>query len=531
TLHVRPVLNMKSGTDVRKMREIAEEAFAMVREYKGSHSGEHGDGLVRSEFHEPMFGSRIVRAFEEVKDTFDPNGVFNPGKIVRPSKMDDRSLFRYKPGYQAYTPDTALDWSDWGGFAGAIEMCNNNGACRKADAGVMCPSYRATGDEKDLTRGRANTLRLAVSGQLGPHAFTSDELYDTLDLCVGCKGCKRECPTGVDMSRMKIEFLHHYRRRHGVPLKEKLIAHLPRYAPLASKLHFLVNLRDRIPGLAALSETLFGFSRHRSLPRWSARPFKAPQRSSGAANKPEVVLLADTFNTYFEPENLRAAVRVLAAAGYAVHVPTIKNTHRPLCCGRTYLATGLVEKAKETARATLETLKPFIERGVPVIGLEPSCLLTLRDEYLALLPGAETIALAGKAKLFEEFLAEEHAAGHLILNLKPIARKKALLHGHCHQKAFGAMGAVETILKLVPELSVETIDSSCCGMAGAFGFDADHYEISLKMAELSLLPAVRHAPDDALIVADGTSCRHQIHDGAVRDALHVARVLEMALAP
>ncbi|MEX2450063.1 MAG: FAD-linked oxidase C-terminal domain-containing protein [Rhodospirillales bacterium] len=531
TLHVRPVLNMKSGTDIRKMRAIAEEAFAMVREYKGSHSGEHGDGLVRSEFHEPMFGSRIVRAFEEVKDTFDPDGVFNPGKIVRPSKMDDRSLFRYKPGYETSVPRTALDWSDWGGFAGAVEMCNNNGACRKADAAVMCPSYRATGDEKDLTRGRANTLRLAISGQLGPHAFTSDDLYDTLDLCVGCKGCKRECPTGVDMARMKIEFLHHYRHRHGVPVKEKLIAYLPRYAPVAAKLHFLVNLRDRIPGLAFLSEALLGFSRKRTLPTWSARPFKAAQKNNGVTNKPEVVLLADTFNTYFEPENLRAALRVLDAAGYRVHVPTMENTRRPLCCGRTYLATGLVDKAKETARATLDALKPFIERGVPVVGLEPSCLFTLRDEYLALFPGAETIALAGKAKLFEEFLAEEHAAGRLTVNLKPIAHKKALLHGHCHQKAFAAMGAVEQVLSLVPELTVETVASSCCGMAGAFGFEADHYEVSMKMAELSLLPAVRDAPDDALIVADGTSCRHQIHDGVAREALHVARVLDMALAP
>ena len=531
TLHVRPVLNMKDGTDVTKMREIAEEAFAMVREYKGSHSGEHGDGLVRSEFHEPMFGSRITRAFENVKDTFDPGGSFNPGKIVRPSKMDDRSLFRYKPGYSANTPDTALDWSEWGGFSGAVEMCNNNGACRKTDAGVMCPSFRASGDEQHLTRGRANTLRLAISGQLGSNAFTSDELYDTLDLCVSCKGCKRECPTGVDMSRMKIEFLHHYRKQHGTPLKERLIAHLPQYAPLAARFHFLFNLRDRIPGLAWLSEILLGFSRKRSLPQWHARPFKANEvTNQSKPNQSEVVLLADTFNTYFEPDNLRAAIRVLEAANYRVHVPVLADTKKPLCCGRTYLATGLVDKAKQTARETLAALKPFVERGVPIIGLEPSCLLTLRDEYTVLEPGAETSALASSAKLFEEFLAEEHAAGRLTMNLKPLANKRALLHGHCHQKAFDAMGAVETILNLIPELSVETINSSCCGMAGAFGYETDHYDISMKMAELSLLPKVREADDDTLIVADGTSCRHQIHDGAARQALHVARVLEKALA-
>ncbi|MBV8169925.1 MAG: FAD-binding oxidoreductase, partial [Alphaproteobacteria bacterium] len=254
TLHVRPILNLKLEADAKKMRAIAEEAFAMVREYKGSHSGEHGDGLVRSEFHEPMYGTQIVKAFEEVKDTFDPDGLFNPGKIVRPSKMDDRSLFRYPPGYAAQKLDTVLDWSDWGGFGAAIEMCNNNGECRKADASVMCPSYRVTADEKHLTRGRANTLRLALSGQLGPDAFTSDALKDTLDLCVSCKGCKRECPTGVDMAKMKIEFLHHWQKLHGLSLKDRLIAYLPRYAPFARRFAALANLRDRLPGLAALSE-------------------------------------------------------------------------------------------------------------------------------------------------------------------------------------------------------------------------------------------------------------------------------------
>jgi FAD/FMN-containing dehydrogenase/Fe-S oxidoreductase len=532
TLHVRPVLNMKDGTDVAKMREIAEEAFAMVREYKGSHSGEHGDGLVRSEFHEPMFGSRITRAFENVKDTFDPTGLFNPGKIVRPSKMDDRSLFRFKPGYTTKIPDTVLDWSEWGGFAGAVEMCNNNGACRKADAGVMCPSFRASGEEQHLTRGRANTLRLAISGQLSEDAFTSDDLYDTMDLCVGCKGCKRECPTGVDMSRMKIEFLHHYRGKHGVPLKDKLIGYLPHYAPLASKFSYLFNLRDRIPGLAWLSEALLGFSQKRSLPQWHPRPFRSTEVTMSAKpNQPEVVLLADTFNTYFEPENLRAAIRVLEAAGYRVHVPVIEASNKPLCCGRTYLATGMIEKAKQTARDTIAALKPFVDRDVPIIGLEPSCLFTLRDEYTVLEPGADTLALAGKAKLFEEFLAEEHTAGRLFMNLKPLKTNKALLHGHCHQKAFDAMGAVERVLNLIPELSVETINSSCCGMAGAFGYEAEHFDMSMNMAELSLLPKVREADTDTLIVADGTSCRHQIHDGAKREALHVARILEMALAP
>jgi len=529
-LHVRPVVNLKEPDGAKKMRAIAEEAFAMVREYKGSHSGEHGDGLVRSEFHEAMFGTRMVRNFEEVKDLFDPKGLFNPGKIVRPSKMDDRSLFRFKPGYKVETFDTALDWSDWGGFGGAVEMCNNNGACRKFDANVMCPSFRATGDEMHLTRGRANTLRLAISGQLGKDALTSDAMRDTMKLCVGCKGCKRECPTGVDMARMKIEFLHQYRKRHGLTLHDRLVAYLPRYAPWASRLSAIANLRDRVPGLAILSEKVARFSRRRSLPVWRRDIFRPGSPAETPAGKREVVLLADTFNTYFEPENARAALRVLEAAGYHVHQPAAKDGTRPLCCGRTFLAAGLVDEARIEARRMLDALKPYVERGVPVVGLEPSCLFTLRDEFAAMLPGSETRALAARALLFEEFLSREAASGALALSLKPTGAKQALLHGHCHQKAFAAMGAVEKTLRLVPGLDVRTIPSSCCGMAGAFGYDADTYDVSMKMAELSLLPAVREAPADALLVADGTSCRHQIADGAGRTAVHVARVLEQALA-
>ncbi|BAU46706.1 lactate dehydrogenase [Sulfurifustis variabilis] len=526
-LHVRPVLNMKTEDGARRMRAIMEEALAIVREYKGSHSGEHGDGLARSEFHEPMFGSRLVRAFEEVKDTFDPHGVFNPGKIVRAPRFDDRALFRYKPGYGVAPFDTALDWSAWGGLGGAVEMCNNNGACRKADPGVMCPSYRATHDEQHLTRGRANTLRLALSGQLGPDAFTSEEMYRTLDLCVSCKGCRRECPTGVDMARMKIEFLHHWRRDHPPGLRERLVAYLPRYAPWARFAAPLLNLRDRLPGLPALGERLLGFSRRRPLPRWRFDAFKEPVEHLTADR--EVVLFADTFNRWFERENLDDAVAVLRAGGYAVRFPRPADGGRPLCCGRTFLSVGLVEEARAEARRLLSALAPWLERGVPFVGLEPSCLLTLRDEYLAMLPGAETESLARQAMLFEEFLAAEHKAGRLRLPLQPLPRR-ALLHGHCHQKAFGAMGAVQQALGLIPDLEVQAIESSCCGMAGAFGYDAGHYDVSMRMGEAALLPAVRAAGKETILVADGTSCRQQIRDGAARDARHVARVLAAALS-
>ncbi|MEK7875823.1 MAG: FAD-binding and (Fe-S)-binding domain-containing protein, partial [Pseudomonadota bacterium] len=288
-LHVRPILDMRAD-GAQKMRAIAEEASAMVREYKGAYSGEHGDGLVRSEWIEPMFGPRIARAFEEIKDLFDPRNLLNPGKIVRPSKMDDRTLFRYKPDYMARKIDTVLAWSEWGGFDKAVEMCNNNGHCRKFDAGTMCPSFRATGEEQHLTRGRANTLRLAITGQLGPDAFVSDELYATMDLCVSCKGCKRECPTGVDMAKMKIEFLHHYRQRHALSMRQKLIAYLPRYAPWAARLRWVMNLRDQVPGLGALSESLLGFSSKRSLPKWRRDifhldPASPPARSPNLSPK------------------------------------------------------------------------------------------------------------------------------------------------------------------------------------------------------------------------------------------------------
>ena len=526
-LHVRPILNMKDGTDVGKMRAIAEEAFAMVREYKGSHSGEHGDGLVRSEFHARMFGPRIVRAFADVKDAFDPAGLFNPGKIVRPSPMDDRTLFRYPPGYATETPETALDWTEWGGFARAVEMCNNNGECRKSDPGVMCPSYRATGDEKHLTRGRANTLRLALAGQLGREALLSEAMYETMELCVGCKGCKRECPTGVDMARMKVEFLYHYRRRHGLRPRDRLIAYLPRYAPWASRLPGLMNLRARVPGLAGLGEAALGMSAKRSWPTWHSDRFRA-RRAVPSEGACDVVLLADTFNTYFEPQNVEAALAVLAAAGYRVRLAA--GGGRPLCCGRTFLAAGLVDEARAEARRVVRALRPHVERGTPVVGLEPSCLLTLRDEFHALLPGEETRALAEKALLFEEFLAGEAEAGRLDLPLKPLTGKRALVHGHCHQRAFDAMDAVERALRLVPGLSVEVLEAGCCGMAGAFGYEAEHFEVSMRMGELGLLPAVRAAGEEVVIVADGTSCRHQVRDGAGREAFHAARVLERALA-
>src|SRR3954469_18964746 len=500
TLHVRPILDMRRD-GAAKMRAIAEEACAMVKQYKGAYSGEHGDGLVRSEWIAPFFGPRLTAALGEIKSWLDPRGLMNPGKIVEPSRMDDASLFRFKPGYQTAVPQTALDWSEWGGYDKAVEMCNNNGHCRKFDAGTMCPSYRATRDEVHLTRGRANTLRLALSGQLGEEG--EDAAKDALDLCVSCKGCKRECPTGVDMARMKIEFLAHYKTRHPLSARDRAIAYLPRYAPFAARLAPLSNL------LSAALKGSIGFA-VRPLPRGRRDYF----RDRGTANG-DVILFVDTFNRYFEPENARAAKTVLEAAGYRVQIP------EGLCCGRTFLSVGMVEEAKREAQRMLDVLGPAVAHGVPVIGLEPSCLLSLRDEYTVLFKGADV--LAKNSFLLEEFLAAN--PGRLRFGR---LEQDVLLHGHCNQKAFDAMPAVQKVLGMVPGLKVQTVETSCCGMAGSFGYEAEHAEVSMKMAELALLPAVRAAPH-AMLVADGTSCRQQIHEGSGRKPVHVARVLEAAL--
>ncbi|MDP2065728.1 MAG: FAD-linked oxidase C-terminal domain-containing protein [Burkholderiaceae bacterium] len=578
TLHVRPILDMRQGGPnggVAKMRAIAEEASELVRKYKGAYSGEHGDGLCRGEWIEWQFGPKIQQAFAQIKQHMDPLGLFCPQRIVNPPRMDDASLMRFPPTYKVIPLQPVLDWSAWNvqnnpvteettapgtggdpaqGWAKAVEMCNNNGHCRKFDVGTMCPSYRVTRDEIHSTRGRANTLRLALSGQLDPLTFRGSveegsgaatgwseasltAVREALDLCVGCKGCRRDCPTGVDMARMKVEFLHHDGARHGRSLKDRLIAALPDYAHWASRFAPILNLRDRIPGLALLSEKLLGLSARRSLPQWKTRTFfNAPPASASReavlqAVKP-VVLFVDTFNGTFESDNATAALQVLQAAGYTVHVAT---KHAPggahLCCGRTYLSTGRVDQARTKARELIEALLPFAARGIAIVGLEPSCLLTLRDEALVMGLGDAAGTVATQALLFEEFLARENKAGQLDAlkaRLQPVG-KPVLVHGHCHQKAFGAISPVLDVLRLIPGAQPELIESSCCGMAGSFGYEANHHAVSMQMAELSLLPAVRRQPD-ALVVADGTSCRHQIHDGTGRDAVHVAKLLAQQLA-
>jgi Fe-S oxidoreductase len=394
----------------------------------------------------------------------------------------------------------------------------------------MCPSYRVTRDEQHTTRGRANTLRLALSGQLGKDALTGPAMRDAMDLCVSCKGCRRECPTGVDMAKMKVEFLHAYKAKHGFTLRDRLVAHLPDYAAMLGRIAFLPNLRNHLRGLGWLSEKLTGLSARRSLPRWRRDNFwRSHDRSlfvshdtalaTAKAGGKVAALFVDTFNGHFETENAAAAAELLNKAGYALYLVTKDNGQH--CCGRTFLAAGMVEKARAKLASLIDDLAPLAEAGIVIVGLEPSCLLTLRDEALAMGLGEKARTVSRQALLLEEFLAREAKAGRFALAFQP-AHAPILLHGHCHQKAFGAVPAIMDVLRLIPGAKPEMIETSCCGMAGSFGYD--HYDVSMQMAELSLLPAIRKQPD-AIIVAGGTSCRHQIADGTARKAIPVAILL------
>jgi len=528
-LHVRPVLNMKKSKDIVKMRAIASEAFELVKTFGGSHSGEHGDGISRSEFNPVMFGEKLTNAFREIKSLMDPNGILNPGKIVDAPKMDDRHLFRFSPGYLVRDFQTELDWSPWtgnaSGFQGAVEMCNNNGACRKLKGGVMCPSFRITGDEKDSTRGRANSLRLAMSGQLGENAMTSPEMLETMKLCVSCKACRRECPTSVDMSAMKLEVMALNAQQNSLSIHEKLIAFLPDYAPVAASLNKLLNLRNSSKFLAKLGEKLTGFSAKRDLPLWRKDWYRDSEIPADPSDKYPVILFIDTFNRYFEPENLRSAVRVLRNAGYQPFYPKPNGkSQKALCCGKTHLSVGNVSKAKQSAERIIKTYLPYAQKGFPIVGLEPSCLLALKDEIPSLLKTNEAKLVSENIITFEELLSKDRK----FLKLKPL-KAKALLHGHCHQKAFNVLEPVENVLNLIEDLEVEKIETSCCGMAGAFGYSKETIDFSLQMAEKDLFPKIRQAEHETILIADGTSCRSQIVDGTKREALHVARLLDRQL--
>ncbi len=523
TLHVRPVLNMKSDKDIQNMRSISEEAFEMVKDYKGSHSGEHGDGIVRSEFHEMMFGKKITNAFEEIKDTFDSKNLLNPGKIVRPFKSNDRSLMRYKSGYQTENIDTHYDWSNWGQFSDAVEMCNNNGACRKLDSGVMCPSYRVTKEEKDLVRGRANTLRLALSNQLPEGSFASKEMYETMELCVSCKACQRECPMSVDMAKMKSEFLSHYYKKFSMRIKDRVISDMPRLIWLLKIVAPIFNKVKNLPLISTIVER-FGFATARSMPEVQNQNALREIYDSQTVSENKVILFADTFNINFENENLVYAIKVLNKFGYQAVIPSFgkDKLKRPLCCGRTYISYGQLDKASDELNRFNDYVIQNNYTDLPVVGIEPSCLLTFNDEYQTLKNVKNREQIKNKFYLLEEFILEQ------IRNNNKIKANKfdqnVLIHGHCHQKSQDRMKGLTNLLS---ELNINNkmIDSSCCGMAGSFGYDSKTYDVSKKMANLSLIPAINNSGEKDFIVANGTSCRHQISDLSEKKGKHISELL------
>ena len=392
----------------------------------------------------------------------------------------------------------------------------------------MCPSYRATREEVHLTRGRANTLRLALSGQLGKDALVSDMMKETMDLCVGCKGCRRECPTGVDMSRLKLEFLHHYNSRHGQSLRNKLISHLPRYAPTASKFGQVLNGFERIPGTGFIREAITGFSRHRSLPHWHRKPYFG-LKTPNVPTERSAYLFVDCFNRWFEPENARAAESVLKKLEYEVIDLSLPDDQRPLCCGRTFLSVGMIEEARKEAKRLIEAIRPALQLHLPIIGLEPSCLLTLRDEFKVLFSKDEISGLEQSALMFHEFIANNLDEKPNSLQPRDLKFDQVMYHGHCHEKAFGLTSDIERVLEKIPGIEVKPVPGGCCGMAGSFGYEAEHYDMSEKISNVGPLPHIRGASKNVVIVANGTSCRHQFNDLAGKKAVHLSQIVDTAL--
>ena len=521
-LHIRPVINLKTPRGLEQVRAIAREIFDLVFEFGGTMSSEHGDGRARSPYLERMYGPRLVQAFRELKGAFDPEGRMNPGNIVASPGITEH--LRYGAGYTTWEPATLLDFSAQGGFAASIEMCNGVGACRKTLEGTMCPSYMATRDEEHSTRGRANALRAVLSGRLPPAEFTGRRLYEVMDLCLECKGCKAECPANVDMAKLKYEFLHHYHAANGLPLRNRLFGRIARVNRLGARMPALVNWLSGLAPSRWLLEKAAGIDRRRPLPALAAETFTAwfaRHAPPAAAPRGEVVLFHDTFTTYNSPEIGRAAVGLLEAAGFRAVLVDRK------CCGRPLISKGMLAEAREHAAWNVRRLAPYAARGVAIVGLEPSCLLTLRDESVDLLRTDEARAVARQSFLLEEFLLRERARG---LELGFAARgRRVLLHGHCHQKALVGTGPTVAALRWAG-FEVEEVDSGCCGMAGAFGFEREHYDLSVTLGNRRLAPAVRAAAADTEVVAPGVSCRQQIEHLAGRRARHPAEVLWTAIS-
>jgi FAD/FMN-containing dehydrogenase/Fe-S oxidoreductase len=525
-LHVRPVVNLKTDAGVRTFEALANDVADLVLEFGGALSGEHGDGLVRSPFMRKMFGPVLYEAFRDIKRTFDPHGILNPGKIVDAPPLT--ANLRYGGGYVTPTPATFFDYSEFGGMGGAVDMCSGLGACRKTLEGTMCPSYMATREEAHSTRGRANVLRLAMNGRLGEAGLGDDGVFEVLDLCLECRACKAECPVGVDMARYKSEFLADYWRRHGTPLRARALGHIHDLSRIMSPIAPLANAVARSAPARWLNEVLLGLDRRRVPPAWTADPFarrfKRRQRRP-ASGPPAVLLFNDTFTNYFNPEIGEAGADVLESAGCTVGLAPNG------CCGRPLISQGLLDAARRRAEFNTERLFPLAAAGARFIFFEPSCLSALKDDGPGLLRGTaqqRARQVAAACVLFEEFVEEQWQEGKLSLSLAR-GPERIVLHGHCHQKSMGLLAPARALLSRVPGSSVVDLDAGCCGMAGSFGYAREHYEVSRQIGERRLLPAARAIDDRSVLVAAGVSCRHQVADFAATRALHPAVFLRSLL--
>ena len=523
-LHIRPLVSLKDSQGVATMVAISDEISDLVKEFGGSLSGEHGDGIVRGVYTEKMFGPEIYQAFQELKNTFDPQGIMNPGKIINCPPMTEN--LRYGPDYQAHSITSKLDFSTDTNFAGAVEMCNGMGACRKLE-GTMCPSYMATREEEHSTRGRANALRAVFSGLLPPEEFTSHRMYQVMDLCLECKGCKAECPSQVDMAKLKYEFLDAYHQKHGYPLRSRLFANIGTLSKWGSTLAPMSNWGARFPLTRWILDHFLKIDKRRPLPPFARRTFPSMFRSRSTLferqTQGEVVLFNDTFMNYNYPSIGMAATTLLERAGF--HVTLVDRK----CCGRPMISKGMLDKAKANAQYNVELLYPHVERGAYIVGCEPSCLLTLRDEYPDLLRSPEADKVAEKALLLEEFLQMLQQDGRLELKFKETP-KKILFHNHCHANALVGTEPALAALRLVPGFQVEESDAGCCGMAGAFGYEKEHYDVSMTIGNQRLFPAVTSSGNESEAVITGISCRQQIQHGTGRVPRHLAEVLAEALA-
>ncbi len=518
-LHVRPVINMKTADGVAKFESVARAVADLVLEFGGALSGEHGDGLVRSPFMEQMFGSTLYQAFRDVKGTFDPEGIFNPGKIVDAPPMT--ANLRYGAAYKTPNPFTFFDYSEFGGMAGAVEMCSGVGACRKKLSGNMCPSFMVTKDERDSTRGRANVLRLAMTGKMGESGLGDEGVHDALSLCLECRACKAECPVGVDVARFKSEFLADYYTRRGVPLKATALGNVHKTAALASRFPALANAVANNPVVKWVNEMVLGVDARRHVPTWRGDTFakQLGKRRSGGGNR-AVTLFNDTFTNHYDPEIGMAAVEILERGGCSV------NVVRPGCCGRPLISQGLLEQARAQAAQLVEALAPIAARGEKILFCEPSCLSSVKEDAMGLLRGdlqVKAREVAAACMMFDEY-----AAG-LDLKLREVPGK-ILLHGHCHQKSMNMLSASVALLQKIPNARIHDLDAGCCGMAGSFGYMKDNYDVSKAIAERKLLPAVRQMGPDDVLVATGTSCRHQVLELGGRQAVHPAVLIRDLLS-